>query len=559
MNTSSPERVRTRPESRPAATASLAQRLADALHAHGAREVFGIPGDFALPFFDALERSGTLALYTLSHEPSTGFAADAAARLRGGLSVVAATYGAGALNLVNSVAAAYAEKSPVVVVSGAPGARERASGLLLHHQAKRLASQAAIFAEITCDQACLDDPAAAPAQVARVLASARRLSRPVYLEIPRDAFDLACDAVPMAPEPPVDAEAVAACADEVLARLSAAKRPVMMVGVEVRRFGLEADVARLATALGIPVATSFLGRGLLATGDAPLAGTYLGAAGDADVRGLVEGSDGLLLLGVIVCDTNFSVSPARVDLRGAIHALDGTVTLGHHTYAGIPLGALVTALLQRVRPLGTARRTAAAAVPRDLPADGAPVAPRDIAAAINDALAIHGPMPIAADVGDCLFTALDLVPTDYVAPGYYASMGFAVPAALGIQASTGRRPLVLVGDGAFQMTGWELGHCARHGWDPIVVVLNNGGWRMLSALRPRARYPELGTWDLAACAEALGGIGTRIETRAQLGASLALAMASRGRFHLLDVRLPPGAISDSLAAFAGALQPAARA
>ena len=116
----------------------IAHRLLAALHAHGAREVFGIPGDFALPFFDAIESSGLLPLYTLSHEPCVGFAADAAARIRGGISVAAVTYGAGALNLVNAVAAAYAEKSPVVVVSGGPGSRERASGLGVHHQARTL-------------------------------------------------------------------------------------------------------------------------------------------------------------------------------------------------------------------------------------------------------------------------------------------------------------------------------------------------------------------------------------------------------------------------------------
>ena len=526
--------------------------MLEALRAHGAREIFGIPGDFALPFFDAIEASGTLPLFTLSHEPAIGFAADAAARLHGGLSVAAVTYGAGALNVVNPVAAAYAEKSPVVVVSGAPGARERHSGLLVHHQAKRLDSQAAIFAEITCDQACLDDPSTAPAAIARVLASARRLSRPVYLEIPRDAFERPCGEVIAAADVPVDPEAVAACADEILARLAAAERPVLMAGVEVRRFGLEANVARLATTLGIPVATSFLGRGLFASGAAPLAGTYLGAAGDASVRTLVESSDALLLLGVVVCDTNFAVSPTRVDLRRAVHALDGHVTLGHHTYPGIPLRELVDALLGGAKRLAHAKRSGAAHVPHGMPADGAPVTPRDIAAALNDAMDAHGTMPIAADVGDCLFTALDLVPTDYVAPGYYASMGFGVPAALGIQASTGRRPLALVGDGAFQMTGWELGHCARYGWDPVVVVLNNGGWGMLSSLRPAARYPALGTWDFAACATALGGIGTRVDTRAQLHAALDGAMRARGRFQLLDVRLPPGAMSDALAAFAGA-------
>ncbi len=262
---------------------------------------------------------------------------------------------------------------------------------------------------------------------------------------------------------------------------------------------------------------------------------------------LVEESDALLLLGVIVSDTNFGVSPTRVDLRKAIQALDGRVTLSHHTYPGISLAALVAALLARAQPLCTASRAEAATLPHGMPADAQPVLPRDIAAAVNDLMAAHGRFPVAADVGDSLFTALDLVPTDYVAPGYYASMGFGVPAALGIQASTGRRPLALVGDGAFQMTGW----------DPIVVVLNNGGWRMVSVFRPDARYAELGSWDFAGCAESLGGRGWRVETRAQLREALDTASRERGRFHLVDVRLAPGAVSDTLRRFAGALQPQA--
>jgi indolepyruvate decarboxylase len=162
-------------------------------------------------------------------------------------------------------------------------------------------------------------------------------------------------------------------------------------------------------------------------------------------------------------------------------------------------------------------------------------------------------MPVATDVGDCLFTAMDLVQTDHVAPGYYATMGFGVPAGLGVQAASGRRPLVLVGDGAFQMTGLELGHCARHGWDPIVVVLNNGGWGMLTAFRPHARYNALGTWDLAGLAPSLGGVGHRIETRTQLGDALVTAIAQPGRFHLLDVRIAAGSLSPTLRRFADAI------
>jgi indolepyruvate decarboxylase len=91
---------------------TLATALLQGLKAHGAREIFGIPGDFVLPLFKVIEESRILPHFTLSHEPGVGFAADAAARFHGGLGVAVVTYGAGAFNLVNAVAGAYAERSP---------------------------------------------------------------------------------------------------------------------------------------------------------------------------------------------------------------------------------------------------------------------------------------------------------------------------------------------------------------------------------------------------------------------------------------------------------------
>ena len=157
---------------------TVATALIEALAQAGAREVFGIPGDFALPFFKVIEEARILPMYTLSHEPAVGFAADASARMHCALGVAAVTYGAGALNVVNPIAGAYAEKSPVVVISGAPGKGEARTGLLLHHQAKTLDSQMRIFREITCDQARLDDAYRAPAEIARVLHRCLRESRP---------------------------------------------------------------------------------------------------------------------------------------------------------------------------------------------------------------------------------------------------------------------------------------------------------------------------------------------------------------------------------------------
>lgn len=539
-------------------TLNLSQRLLQALAQRGATEVFGIPGDFALPLFCEIERSAMLPLITLSHEPAVGFAADAAARLRGGLGVAAVTYGAGAFNIVNAVAGAYAERVPLVVISGAPAAGEAASGYLLHHQVKTLDSQWRVFAELTVDQARLDDPRTAPAAIARVLDSALREQRPVYLEVPRDMPQRPCGPVPPVATPErADREALAACADELLARLRTAKAPVMMVGVEVRRYGLEAQVAELARRLGVPVVTSFMGRGLLAEAECDLRGTYLGLAGDAALTEQVEQSDALLLLGVIVSDTNFAVSARRIDLRHTIQALGGQVVLGHHVYPRITLAELVGCLLEKV----PARRPAAAPAPRapraepaPLPEVDGPVQPADIAAAVNRLMARHGQMPIASDVGDCLFTAMQIEPTALLAPGYYAGMGYAVPAGLGIQAASGRRPLVLVGDGAFQMTGWELGNARRFGLDPIVLVFNNASWQMLRAFAPGARFNDLGAWDFASMAAGMGGDGQVVHTIAELEQALARAHLTRGRFQLIDVRLDASAMSPTLAGFVGAVR-----
>jgi indolepyruvate decarboxylase len=528
---------------------NLTESLLLALKAHGARQIFGIPGDFALPYFRIIEESQILPLYTLSHEPAVGFAADASARINGGLGVAAVTYGAGALNMINSVAAAFAEKSPLVVLSGGPGKGESRSGLLLHHQAKTLDSQFQIFKEITCDQVRLDDAERAPADIARVLANCLRKSEPVYIEIPRDMVALPC--APVIPElpQPVDPDALNACVDEILERLAQAKSPVLMAGVEVRRYGLEDKVAALSRRLGIPVVTSFMGRGLLADQDAPLVGTYMGVAGFPEVTHLVESSDGLFLLGEIICDTNFAVSETKIDMRKTIQALDGRVTIGYHTYAQLPLASVVERMLTCLGPDEKVFSVKPQTFAYGMAADATSIAPNDIATAVNDLMAAHGKMPIASDMGDCLFTAMDIEHTALVAPGYYATMGFGVPAGLGLQAATGQRPLILVGDGAFQMTGWELGNCKRYGWDPIVLVFNNASWEMLRTFQPESKFNDLGHWGFAEMAAGLGGDGVRVGTRGELKAALEKAVATRGRFQLIEVTIPSGVLSATLARF----------
>jgi len=387
------------------------------------------------------------------------------------------------------------------------------------------------------------------------LRSARERSLPVYIEFPRDMVGAHCEPVPVLPRLSSDAGALAECADEITARLKSAKSAAIMVDVEVRRYGVEDGVAALARKLKLPVVTTFMGRGLLENANDVVAGTYLGAAGDASVTQLIERADALLLLGVILCDTNFALSRRMLDPRRTMLAIDREMRIGHHVYPGIPLDALIGALSERTEAATARKRPPRAHIeyPRGLKADDEPIMPSDIARAINDLFDRHGPMPMTADIGDCLFTAMEIEHTALAAPGYYAGMGFGVPAGIGV-AATGRRPLILVGDGAFQMTGWELGNCRRYGLDPIVVLFNNCSWEMLRAFQPESEFNDLDDWHFADIARSIGGHGERVTTRKELAAAIEAAHTRRGRFSLIEVMLPRAVTSDTLARFVAGLK-----
>ena len=528
---------------------NLTEQLLTALKKHGARQIFGIPGDFALPYFRIIEESQILPLYTLSHEPGVGFAADASARINGSLGVAAVTYGAGALNMINSVAAAFAEKSPLVVLSGGPGKNESRSGLLLHHQAKTLDSQFQIFKEITCDQVRLDDAERAPADIARVLANCLRHSEPVYIEIPRDMVAVPClEVVPEAAFK-VDPDALDACVDEILERLRAGQ----ITGVDGRRGSAP---LRPGGQGRHPVAPLGAAGGDQFHGPRPAGGPGRTLGGHLHGCGRLPGSDavgGKLGRPVFAGRDHLRHQLCRVRDQDR-HAQDhpGAERPGQHRLPHLrqsALAAVVNRMLERVPGPDKAFSVTPQSFPTGLAEDDQSITPTDIATAVNDLMAEHGKMPMASDMGDCLFTAMEISHTALVAPGYYATMGFGVPAGLGLQAATGERPLILVGDGAFQMTGWELGNCKRYGWDPIVLLFNNASWEMLRTFQPESHFNDLGHWGFAEMAAGLGGDGVRVGTRGELKRALDKAVATRGKFQLIEVTIPSGVLSTTLARF----------
>lgn len=518
---------------------TTADYLLRQLHVAGVDHVFGVPGDYVLGFYRKLADSPVRHIGT-TREDTAAFAADGYARCRG-IGALAVTYGVGALNVVNAIAGAYAETSPVVVISGAPGIAEQGKDPLLHHRFGPFSFQREIFERITCACAVLDDPLTACREIDRCLQAVRRHSRPVYLELPRDRLDVEGFPMPAAQAggQESDADALAEAVEETVRRLRGSAAPVILAGVELHRRGLQDSLSRLVLCSCIPVAATLTGKSVVGERHTAYLGIYEGAMGPDAARERVEGADLLLMLGATVNDVDTGIFTARLDPARLIHASQDQVTIGHHRYADVRLGDFLAALCDAV---GTRACTWPTGTPTPVPPEAVAGRPMTITRLIERLNAALTPdMSVVCDVGDCLFAALDLrvhERSHFLASAFYTSMGFAVPAALGAQiAAPDLRPLILVGDGAFQMTGTELSTFARLGLDPVVIVFNNHGYSTERFIL-EGPFNDIAEWRYECIGELTGNVeGYRVTTEDEFERALDGALATTGRPALINVHL----------------------
>jgi indolepyruvate decarboxylase len=524
---------------------SVGEYLIDRLRAHGVEHVFGIPGDYVLGLYKLLEGS-PIRLVGMTREDNAGFAADAYARVHG-LGCVCVTYCVGGLSASNSIAGAYAEKSPVIVLSGSPGISERARNPLLHHKVKGFDTQFEVFKHLTVASAVLDRPEIAFSEIDRVLEAAVRYKRPVYLELPRDRLHARHAAPHRTPEglPPSDPEALREALDEASALLTAARRPVILADVEIHRFQLQPQLLALAESTGMPIATTILGKSVISEAHPLFAGVYEGAMGTPEVTELVESADCLLMLGCFLTDINLGIFTAKLDPSRYIDATSEDLRIRHHHYQDVRLDDFLNGLIDRklkLRRVKIPKRSSPFAGSEK--ADPAsPVRSASLFGRLNRMLAENPEMTVVADIGDSLFGAADLEMhrhTEFLSPAYYTSMGFGVPAAVGASmANPSARVLVIVGDGAFQMTGMELSTIARAGLNPIVVVLNNHGYTTERFLL-EGSFNDIHDWAYHRVPDVLGtGLGLEVQTVGELDEALTRALANKGSFSLLNVHLDP--------------------
>ncbi|MBN2293965.1 MAG: alpha-keto acid decarboxylase family protein [Pirellulales bacterium] len=538
---------------------SIGGYLIERLQDLGVRDIFGIPGDYVLAFYAQLEKS-PLRTIGCTREDCAGFAADAYARLNG-IGAVCVTYCVGGLSLCNSIAGAYAEKSPVVVISGSPGLNERFNNPLLHHRVKNFQTQSNVFRRLCVSSAVLEDPYIAFREIDRVLDAVLRYRRPGYIELPRDMIDVIPEGeyIPKTVKPTSDKNALREALNEAVRLISASQRPVILAGVEVHRFGLQKQLLELAEAANIPIATTMLGKSVISETHPLFVGVYEGAMGQEEVTEFVEKSDCILMLGTFLTDINLGIYTANLDPSKCIYATSEKLRISHHEYHGVLFGdfmsELVAAKLKGPEQTLPSRETETAvpAIESD-----APITISRVIAILNNEL--DDSTIVIADAGDALFSSVELSihqQAEFLGPAYYASMGFSVPAALGAMAAKpDLRSVVLVGDGAFQMTGMELSTIVRHGYHPIVIVLDNEGYGTERLLhRGNYTFNEIHSWNFAKLPTVLGhGTGYEVATEGQFADALRTAWEDRETMSIIQVHLDRNDSSKPLARLAERLR-----
>ncbi len=513
----------------------------------GVQHVFGIPGDLALKLFLTLGSRQGLRILTFSHEPGVGFAADGYARATGRIGVICVTYGAGGHNMVNPVAGSFSERVPILIFSGGPGEEERKLGTLIHHQAREIESQYRIYQEVTCAARVLTDPRRAAKDVHDVARAVWAEQRPGYVEIHRDMVDCEIEVPDEIIDwdghlhfQPSEPRKLEEAARETALMFNESKNPVLIAGIEIHRYKASSDLIALADRLGAPVFTTVLGKGAFPMDHPLYMGVHVGPISPPPIVERMDAADFVLNLGCLKTDMNFGNRPPHIIKGRTVWAVDRRVDVKYHTYTDVGVRDFVRALLKQELLKHQEEVHYADNLPEQSSRNnGRKLRVVDILRIVNEFLAAHSRYMAVAESGDMLFGGLDVrVPHSgvYLAQGFYASMGFAVPAAIGAQAGSGLRPIVLCGDGGFQMTGPEISHAPRLEVNPIVLVVNNGGWGIFRPVTERRDLLEIPAWPYADLGRDWGGEGFVAETPADLERALEDAHRSR-TFSIIDVRV----------------------
>jgi indolepyruvate decarboxylase len=535
-------------------------------------EVFQIPGDYVKHFTQALEDFDGVRAIGATNELDASYAADAYGRTRG-LGAVSLQYGVSTFSALNAIAGAYVERSPVVVISAAPGADARQItkmyNVLYHHSTGNLDCDREVYEHVTVAAETLSTSVGAPEKIDNLLIAAITHQRPVYIACYKEVWGEPCpkpsgrvlQPLTIKSEPSALENAV----EQAWAQITAAKNPMIFAGVEVLRHGLSDLLQKIIDASGFLYTTTTLGKTVLDEKGKKFIGTYSDAASIESVRNLVTQADCFLTLGTIITDDYLVFVESKY--ADMVLATTDEIRVGYFTYEGVTMRDFMEALLERFK------KTKGYPLPATAPPPPAYPEPwrsqsdpkfNDQPDIITYNRFFELSMKFLQDqrmlkdivmtfgVSNSLYVATNaygLYQNSFIGSAAWQCIGFETGAAAGAQLGSGKRAWTVAGDGGFMMVCQALSTLARNKLNAVIFVISNGVYSIeqvyvdLTSFQPGPQhkfdsFDILPKWDYMALAQAFGAKGYRVKTMAELKSTLSELKKLTNQPALVEVVVP---------------------
>ncbi|HBE9117288.1 putative indole-3-pyruvate decarboxylase [Citrobacter braakii] len=540
---------------------SVADYLLDRLAGCGVGHLFGVPGDYNLQFLDYVIEHPSVRWVGCANELNAAYAADGYARVSG-VGALLTTFGVGELSAINGIAGSYAEYVPVLHIVGAPCRGAQRRGELMHHtlgdgdfQHFYRMQQA-----VTTASAVLDEQNACY-EIDRVLRTMLIERRPGYLMLPADVAKQRTTPpndiliVPLSEPESSVAEAFRYHARE---RLLDSPRVALLADVLAQRFGLQPVLQRWMAETPMAHATLLMGKGLFDERHPAFVGTYSAGASSDYVRQAIEDADTIVCVGTQFVDTLTAGFTQQLPQERTIEVQPHASRIGSRWF-NVPMEQAVTTLRELCLEMSFSLPPERPPV-RRIQVEKGPLTQENFWHTVQQYLAPND--IILVDQGTAAFGAAALMlpgGAEVLVQPLWGSIGYALPAAFGAQtACPDRRVILIIGDGAAQLTIQELGSMLRDGQSPVILLLNNDGYTVERAIHgANQRYNDIAAWNWTQVPQAFRrecqAECWRVEQAVQLEEVLA-RLSHPQRLSLIEVVLPKADLPELLRTVTRALE-----
>ncbi|HCH9096332.1 TPA: indolepyruvate decarboxylase [Salmonella enterica] len=539
---------------------TVADYLLDRLAGCGIGHLFGVPGDYNLQFLDHVIDHPTLRWVGCANELNAAYAADGYARMSGAGALLT-TFGVGELSAINGIAGSYAEYVPVLHIVGAPCSAAQQRGELMHHTLGdgdfrhfyRMSQAISVASAILYEQnACFE--------IDRVLGEMLAARRPGYIMLPADvAKKTAIPPTEALALPVHEAQSGVETAFRYHARqcLMNSRRIALLADFLAGRFGLRPLLQRWMAETPIAHATLLMGKGLFDEQHPNFVGTYSAGASSKEVRQAIEDADRVICVGTRFVDTLTAGFTQQLPAERTLEIQPYASRIGE-TWFNLPMAQAVSTLRELCLECAFAPPTRSTGQPVRI--DKGELTQESFWQTLQQYLK-PGDI-ILVDQGTAAFGAAALSLPDgaeVVVQPLWGSIGYSLPAAFGAQtACPDRRVILIIGDGAAQLTIQEMGSMLRDGQAPVILLLNNDGYTVERAIHGAAqRYNDIASWNWTQIPPALNAAQQaecwRVTQAIQL-AEVLERLARPQRLSFIEVMLPKADLPELLRTVTRALE-----